>query len=426
MASPGLAFSPSRPFSPIPGKTTLRPVDTQLLLREADRCVKCGLCLPHCPTYGLTRNEGDSPRGRISLVQARCSGELDDAALERHLERCLCCRACEAACPSGVRYGRIIDGARAIRPASSGIGQRTLLAGLRHPGLAALGHRLVHLYQRLGLHRLFRKQGSSRFRRLNQLLPRLPAPARWRTLYPVDRPRRRVGLFTGCIGRVTDRSGLEAAILVLNRLGIEVLVPPDQVCCGALHQHHGDPQGAARLAAINREAFAAEKLDSIVYLASGCGAQLAAYPQLEVQLAAPVEEICHYLSRRGLIEELAFTPLRRRLALHTPCSLRYPLKGGEAVKRLLQRIPDSKLFTLPEEGCCGAAGSYLLTQPQLADSLRETVLNGLPQEEGEILLTSNTGCAMHLAAGLRQAGRNVEVLHPIELIARQLERPAHP
>jgi len=397
-------------------------VNTEQLLSEADRCVKCGLCLPHCPTYRLTRDEGDSPRGRIALIQAQFSGRLEGPRLTRHLERCLGCRACEAACPSGVRYGMLIDSARSLKPGASRIGRLALLKAVSNLHLVKWNHWLVRLYQRSGLRRLMRLTGGRGVRRLDDLLPVLPAPAVWKSIYPArGHSRGRVGLFIGCISRVTDRNALDAAIRVFNMMGIDVVIPATQVCCGALHRHNGDPRTAANLAETNRQAFGGQPLDAIVYLASGCGIQLADYQHLGGALTAPVQEICHYLRSLGLTDGVVFSPSGQRVSLHTPCSLRYPLKGGDAARELLQLIPEIKLQILPDSGCCGAAGSYLLTQPEMADSLRQSTLGEVAAEKADILLTSNTGCAMHLAAGLRQAGAATEVLHPIELIARQLE-----
>lgn len=397
-------------------------MNTEQILSEADRCVKCGLCLPHCPTYRLTRDEGDSPRGRIALIQAQFSGRLEGPRLTRHLERCLGCRACEAACPSGVRYGSLIDSARSLKPGTRRIGRLALLKAVSSPHLIDWGQRLVHLYQRSGLRRLVRLTGGRGIRRLDDMLPALPAPAAWKSIYPArGRRRGRVGLFTGCISRITDRNALDAAIRVLNMIGIDVVVPKTQVCCGALHQHNSDPLTATRLAESNRLAFGGQPLDAIVYLASGCGIQLVDYQHLGGALAAPVQEICHYLGSQGLADRVVFSPSGQRVSLHIPCSLRYPLKGGDAARELLQLIPDIELRTLPDNGCCGAAGSYLLTQPEMADSLRQITLSEVATGKTEILLTSNTGCAMHLAAGLRQTEAITEVLHPIELIARQID-----
>jgi len=379
------------------------------LIDEADRCVKCGLCLPHCPTYRATRDEGDSPRGRIALIQALASGELSGHRLQRHLDRCLDCRLCESACPSGVRYGDLIDGARREQP-PGGIRRRLLWWGISTlpywPATAAT----LHLYQRSGLQRLVSRLGGARMRRLNQLLQPLPVPVRWQQIYPaVGKPRGRIGLFTGCVGRITEQQALQATIRLLNRLGIEVRIPPDQGCCGALHQHNGYPQQARRLGDNNRKAFSHRQLDAILYLASGCSDQLTATPGLDV----PVMAVSDYLQRLDWPFQLQ--PLTERVLLHIPCSMR-TTDAIDNVTGLLRRIPDIDLATLPADSCCGAAGSYLLTQPVMADRLRNQLLQPLQQIDGPaILVTSNTGCAMHLAAGSQ-----LQLMHPVQLIERQL------
>ena len=389
------------------------------LLAEADRCVKCGLCLPHCPTYRLTRDEGDSPRGRIALIQALLGGALDSPALQRHLDRCIGCRSCESACPSGVRYGLLIDSARSRGPRS---GRDRLINGLvarlpYHPGSG----RLLRFYQHSGLQRLARLGGGSRFRRLDDLLPELAAAEPWREVYPAQGARTgRVGLFTGCIGRIADRQALDAAIHLLTRLGLEVQVPADQACCGALQQHNGDPGAAAALAARNRAAFGGRGLDAVIYLASGCGTQLHDYPQLGGALAPPLFDVSRFLCDRPWPPGLEPAAFEGRVLLHTPCSQRHAIGQPDAALALLQRIPGIDLRTFAEPSCCGAGGAYLLSQPEMADRLRQQTLDAIAATAPDILATSNTGCAMHLAAGLRQAGSPVQVLHPVELLARQL------
>lgn len=393
-------------------------VSDQQLLAEADRCVKCGLCLPHCPTYRLTRNEGDSPRGRIALIQALAGGLVSSPALQRHLDRCIGCRSCETACPSGVAYGQLIDAIRSRRKPSLNQLQQRLISGLPYLSGSA---GLLRLYQYSGLQQLARRVGGPRFRRLDDLMPRLTPAGAWRKLYPARGKRNgRVGLFTGCVGRIIDRRALTAAIELLNRCGIEVLVPPAQACCGALQQHNGNPRAARQLAARNRAAFEGQGLDAIIYLASGCGTQLRDYPQMGQPLQPPRYDICRYLSELAWPDHLQPAALPRRVLLHTPCSQRHAIREPDAAVHLLQRIPGIALQTLDNPGCCGAGGGYLLSQPEMADTLRQETLAETTRIRPDFLATSNTGCAMHLAAGLRQAGSKVQVLHPVELLARQL------
>jgi glycolate oxidase iron-sulfur subunit len=392
----------------------------QQLLQEADRCVKCGLCLPHCPTYRLNLDEGDSPRGRISLIQAWVGSGVASRALHQHLDRCLGCLACESACPSGVRYGELIDGARALDHRSESLWRGILLkmaSGL--PYRESTG-KLLQLLQRSGLTRLAR-WGPGELRRLSNLLPALGSAAPLKPRYPATGSRRAsVGLFTGCVARITERSAMDAAIRVLNLLGIDVVVPPGQRCCGAMHLHSGDTRTAEHLADINRQAFGTEPLDAVLYLASGCGAQLEDYGRFGGTLNAPCLEISRYLDTIDWPDTLEISPLDRRVLVHGPCSLRHTLKGEKSPGKLLARIPSIELTLMPDVGCCGAAGSYLVSQPAMADAVRRRTLDAVWDKNPEILVTSNTGCALHIAAGLREDGLLVEVMHPIELIDRQI------
>ena len=392
------------------------------ILTEADRCVKCGLCLPHCPTYRLTRDEGDSPRGRVSLMQALVSGSLESPGLYRHLDRCLGCLACESACPSGVKYGTLIDAVRALQPDRISWFRRYRLHLISRLPYLKGSRSLLRLYQQSGLRRSMRKLGGSGFRRLDDLLPALAKNSRLVPLYrPNNTARGRVALFTGCIGQITDRPALLAAVRLLTRIGFEVCVPAKQTCCGALHQHNGEPAVARRLAAANRRAFNALELDAIVHVASGCGVQLLEYERLGEKLNAPVKDICTFLTATGLVEELRFSALERRVLLHHPCSSRRIPGAADGAARLLDRIPGIELQALPDTSCCGAAGSYLLLQPEMADRLRQGVVDQVGQHACDILATSNTGCALHLAAGLRAPNHGVEVMHPVQLLARQLQ-----
>lgn len=393
------------------------------ILVEADRCVKCGYCLPHCPTYVLTRDEGESPRGRIALLQALASGTLDTPRLHAHLDHCLACRGCERVCPSGVRYGALITAGRALQHKRRGGVRRWVserLAGLvagapSHPRF----FKLLELYRDSPLHGLVRRFAPERLALLDGLIPDGPLGFLAGGIHrPLGEPVARVGLFTGCVGQLADRKVLEAAIRVLVRLGVEVRVPVAQVCCGALHHHAGMAVESQSLAARNRDAFGGIPLDAILGVSSGCGAHLAEHAALPV----PYVEISRYLDQLRWPDGLELRPLERRVLLHTPCSMRLLPGGGSAAGRLLGRIPCLKVEPLADDGlCCGGAGGYLLTQPQLAERLRAPHLAAIAASGADLLLTSNSGCNLHLAAGIRAAGLQVEVLHPVELLARQME-----
>ncbi len=240
----------------------------------------------------------------------------------------------------------------------------------------------------------------------------------WKKTYPTKtKPQGRVGLFTGCVGRISDRSGLNAAIKVLNHLGYEVVIPTNQGCCGALQRHAGDNKTAQQMSMQNQDAFSQDALDAIIYIASGCGAQLT-----QQVFSVPTWEISHFLNSIEWPEGIDLQPLPYRVALHSPCTLEHQLKLGDQPARLLSRIPQIQLTPLTEIDCCGAAGSYLIEQPTLADALRDRAIECIQSVEPEFLATSNSGCALHLASGLREKSKKRRVVHPVELIEMSLIR----
>lgn len=349
------------------------------LAADADRCVKCGLCLPHCPTYRLSADESESPRGRIALIEAWASGALPDSdALQSHIDRCLLCRACERMCPAQVPYARIVDDFRAATRASR--------------------HQLISRGARFALRSLAS---------LSRPKARYPA-------HGVERAE--VMLFVGCTAGGLDPATLRDAIAVLNRLGVTVRIPEQQGCCGALDQHSGNAARARELIGENLAAFA-NSASAVLYLASGCGSFLKEYAQHAEKgggFAARATEFCDFVASLTEGEETLWQPVPRRVVLHIPCSLR----GGEAAtERLLRRIPGISLTRLDWPDCCGAAGSYMLEHPRLARRLRAPLLERIRAERPDVVLTSNIGCALHLSAGLR----GIQVLHPASLLALSLE-----
>jgi glycolate oxidase iron-sulfur subunit len=398
-------------------------VTPEQILAEADRCVKCGYCLPHCPTYALKADEGESPRGRIALIQALISGAIDSARLHAHLDACLACRACEAACPSGVNYGQIITSIREIQRKNSTPGAiiRAILHTLSHAPYANSTSGLANLYQRSGLGAITGKLGGKSIERLNNLLPDNIKTGHWQEIYPATGETiGRVGLFTGCISRITDRAALDAGIHILNRLGYEVVVPPNQGCCGAMHMHSGDRETADHMAQRNRDAFSGLELDTVVGVASGCTSHLKEHAHAE-DMSELVTDISTFICSIPGRNDLRLEPLDRRVAIHTPCSMKNILRQASAPFQLLGLIPEIELVELPDDGlCCGAAGLYLVAHPQEADALRDFKIEALSYSRADILVTSNTGCALHLAAGVRAANMDAAVLHPVELLAWQM------
>ncbi|MEA3639609.1 MAG: (Fe-S)-binding protein [Lamprobacter sp.] len=393
--------------------------EIEQLLRLADQCVKCGYCLPHCPTFKLAQDEGESPRGRIALIQGLLTGAISDGPrVQRHLDQCLECRACEPACPSLVRYGALMDGARAVRAQHRSAGQ----PGLRRLRLALLtrpaGLRLVAgvgiLYRWLRLPPRLIDRLSKRWPAI-QVLDPLAKSLRW--------PRRRlpssageVALFRGCVAQLTDQPLEAAALRLLTRLGYPPRVPNEQVCCGAMHRHNGYPAEADQQLALNAQVFAKRP---VIGLASACVAELREHGQAAGHLNAI--EICRFLLDQPWPVEARLNPLPVKVAVHEPCSHRNQLGDQAAVYQLLQRIPELSLTPLPgNETCCGAAGTYLTEHPEIALALAAPKIDALERMRPDYLVTTNTGCALHLAARIRHAGLATQVLHPIQLIERQL------
>jgi glycolate oxidase iron-sulfur subunit len=417
------------------------------LLKLADQCVKCGYCLPACPTFRLQHSEAESPRGRIALIQGWLSQELaPTATLFQHLDQCLECRACEAACPSLVRFGTLMDGARIIRQGRRLWWQRgprqLWLGALSRPGWLAVFAWLGAALRHLGLWRWLepRWPGLALMQRLGQTLraPRQPqrlarhpqAPANQQQADAIadnraatasqqaaELPERAppqppVALFLGCIARGTQGATIDAARRLLDQLGIAYQEPAQQGCCGALQRHHGFAAEADRQRARNAEAFRGLTL---VGFASACVLELQGDSGIDAQ------EICAFLADSRALAQASPRPLPARVLVHEPCSQRLLPGGASAIYRLLGQIPDLVVEPLPgNDSCCGAAGTYLLEHPRTALALLAPKLEAVRTRHPDYVVTTNSGCALHLAGGLAAAGLDIPVLHPIELLERQL------
>lgn len=410
----------------------------------------CGLCSQHCPTYALTLSESESPRGRIALINAANLGqfELDQKASE-HLKHCIGCRACENFCPSGVRFGEIMDQGLALLEPKTNLHptaqrlQNMLLSLVSQPRRLAIAGNWLARYQRWGLQRLLRASGLLRLiglKNAEQLLPSLGHSQKPFRDYSPARGEHRgdVALFTGCISSIVERETLETTQELLNHLGYGVHIPSTQTCCGALHRHSGQPETANALASSNLSAFAALDVTAIVHTASGCTAQLAEYGrhmkgtprQSDAEVFShKVKDITTFLveliARGDWPPQLRLKSLSQSVLVHTPCSLRNVLREEDSQRQLLNNIPDIDLKPLPDNlGCCGAGGGYMLTQPEFSRQLRDKTLAAIDacntDQRPGIMVTSNVGCALNLAAGLREQGREMEILHPVTLLARQL------
>lgn len=386
--------------------------DAPDLAALADRCVKCGLCLPHCPSYGRLKHEADSPRGRIALVQGLISGRLSpDASVARHLDACLGCRACEPVCPAEVPYLTLLDE-----------GRRRLLP--RRPWRARLGLALLtrSAFWRLigGLARLWaalrpRRWAAPLYRlgragRALSLLPDAPAPGRPAALAPLTQGvRGEVDLLIGCAGSAFERPVAEATGRALAALGFAVRSVPG--CCGALASH----AGAVSRGQAQAEALSARRRphNPLVGLASGCVAQLQEGPG-----PAAVEALRFIRQHWPAGQRLQ--PLAARVAVHRPCTQRHGLRSDGDLDWLLGLIPGLTPVALNATGCCGAAGHHLLAHPGVADAHLAPLLAAVQRAQPDLVVSANLGCRLHLAGGLRRAGTTgIAVIHPLELLVRQ-------
>ncbi|MGP0062164.1 MAG: (Fe-S)-binding protein [Isosphaeraceae bacterium] len=408
--------------------------------RRYQECVHCGLCTASCPTYLETCDENDSPRGRIYLMRAVADGRLEmGPGVRKHLELCLDCRACETACPSGVQYGRMIEPFKIALQKSAPPGEKTSLLQrliLHHlfpyPDRVKLALAPARLLQRIGAIDWAERVGLTRLlppslRRMQAMLPtlrsgsgRLP-----QVLPPIGPKRARVGLFLGCVADAMFPETNAATARVLQQNGCEVVIPPAQACCGAIHYHSGVEEPALKLARQNMAAFKLDELDAIIVNAAGCGAMLKDYahilPQDEHDAAkrftAKVKDISEFLMALGPIPPR--NPLPMRVTYHDACHLCHAQQIRSQPRALLAMIPGLQLVPLEEsEICCGAAGTYNLTQPEMSERLGRRKMDHIEATGAEMVVTGNVGCILQIARKIKERGRAMEIAHPIDLLDR--------
>ena len=361
-----------------------------------DDCVHCGFCLPSCPTYALWEEEMDSPRGRIVLMKELDGGRVSPE-LVTHLDRCLGCMACVTACPSGVRYDRLIVQARERLPRRRR--ERLLLAALTRPRVLALARPLLPLARRLP--------------RVGSLTPRTVRAAVPAVTLARGERRGRVGLLLGCVQRAWFNQVNAAAAEVLSLEGWEVVAPASVRCCGSLHLHQGFSEQAAALADSVRSAFAG--CDHIVTTSAGCGSGL---KEQGVAGAADVLELLAAHEPRA-----PRGPIERRVAYHDACHLLHAQGIATQPRDLLRGIPGLTLLEPAGQGtCCGSAGIYNLTQPGAAAALGRERARALADTGAEAIAAANPGCALQIAAH----ARGLPVLHPVELLAESFRRATPP
>jgi len=411
-------------------------------------CVHCGLCTAACPTYLETGNENDSPRGRIYLMRAVTDGRLAlTDTVSRHLDLCLDCRSCETACPSGVQYGRLIEpfrvDMRRIAQAKSGNAgpgwfEKWILYGLfPYPRRLRWALAPARLMQWLRLDRLAESLGllnllPEKLRRMQRLLPRLRSRGVELPdfLPAIGEKRARVALFTGCVADAMFPHVNRATARVLQLNGCDVVIPPAQVCCGAIHYHSGAGEEALALARQNATTFDPASVDAIIINVAGCGSMLKDYAHVAEELrpqdhtvneqlasfAAKVQDVAEFLMKLGPRPPKHAYPLKA--TYHDACHLAHAQRIREQPRGLLQLVQGLELVPLAESDiCCGAAGSYNLMEPEMADRLGERKRRNIEATGADAVICGNAGCTLQIAAELRRQGRDIPVLHPVEVLA---------
>jgi glycolate oxidase iron-sulfur subunit len=408
-------------------------------------CVHCGLCLPACPTYTQNGHEADSPRGRIQLMLGLATGKIEATeSVRHHLDLCLDCRACETACPSGVVYHELIEETRTQLAEGRKLrGQERLMQWLFynvfvHPQRLKLALWPARILQKLGIYLVLRKAGLFRVLpdRLRKMEQMLPATGRiWPKKLPertpaVGKQKVTVGFFAGCIGSVMFDEVNRQAVELLSASGANVIAPATQCCCGAIHQHNGAHAPAMEFARRNIDAFipaGGAPVDLIATNIAGCGAMLREYDfvlrddplyaERAKLFASRVRDISEVLMELGL--PAMNHPIHEIATYHDACHLAHAQKVTAAPRALLAAIPGLKLFPLPEcDMCCGAAGTYNLTQPEMSGQLAERKLKNIESTGAAICVTGNVGCAMQIQSQADVRGDKLRVYHPVELLHR--------
>ncbi|HMP83140.1 MAG TPA: (Fe-S)-binding protein [Verrucomicrobiota bacterium] len=409
------------------------------------QCMHCGLCLPTCPTYDATKLERNSPRGRIALMRAIADDKLDvTKAFGDEMYFCLGCLACMTACPAGVNYAELFEHARAEVEVSRVLNdpKRNFIRSLTVKWLfmdqarLQLVGKFIRLYQQLGLQTLLRGSGVTKFlpkrlREFEAMTPDIQPAFSAELIAPVTpalgRRQYRVALLTGCAQDLIFSDVNRDTVEVLAQNGCEVVTPPDQHCCGSLHAHNGEWELAQRLARRNLKQFPPEQFDAIITNAGGCGSHLKHYAKLladdpvwskQARLwDTKVKDIHEWLVQIKF--RIPNSEIRNALVTyHESCHLSHGQKIVNQPRQLLKAITGFNLVELPEANwCCGSAGIYNLTQPEMAEQLLERKLRHIESTGATIVATANPGCLLQLINGARKRGLNLRVVHPVSLLA---------
>jgi len=422
-------------------RSELRPVvslddETFELLMD---CVHCGFCLPTCPTFALTGDETDSPRGRLYYMRLLAEGRIDpNESVLTHLDRCLECRACETACPSGVRYGFLSELVRTqLAKQGKGPTRYSKLKDLLVRHILPYPNRLEMFFLPLRIAQAFKVtewlNNIPALSRAINMVPPLPSQ-RWRrlpkTFAAKNERKMRVGLLTGCVNSVVLSRTNWAAAEVLAAAGCEVVVPPEQGCCGSVLAHIGYLEDAKKLAKQLVLTFSRyEPLDAIVVTAAGCGSFMKDYGHLFAddphvadlagKFAAKVKDFCELLDEIKLPTSLK--PLRGRVTYHDPCHLAHGQNIREQPRNLIRQVPGIEFVELPEaDWCCGGGGAYSLLQPEMSDAVLDRKMENIKATQANIVVTANIVCMMQLWYGIRKHRLDIRLMHIADFLRAAL------
>jgi glycolate oxidase iron-sulfur subunit len=405
-------------------------------------CVHCGFCLPTCPTYLLWREEMDSPRGRIYLMKMGLEGDVErmDQTYVQHFDQCLGCMACVSACPSGVKYDRLIEQTRAQverhypRPLADRLFRWLIFSLFPHPARLRAMLLPMWLYQRSGLRWLLRRSGLLRLlpeqlQAMEALLPQVSLKSAFSSLpvrvKPQGTPRLKVGLILGCVQRVFFDDVNLATARVLAAEGCEVIIPRAQGCCGALGMHAGREKEALKMARKMIRVFEREQVEVIAVNAAGCGSNLKDYGELLAddplyaerarRFSAKCKDVTVVLA--GLEPRAPRHPVPLRVAYHDSCHLQHAMGIRTEPRKLLAGIPNLEIQEIAEAAiCCGSAGIYNLVQPATATELGERKARNIVATKAELVVSGNPGCQLQLRASLDKLGHAIPTMHTIQLL----------
>ncbi|SMO92357.1 glycolate oxidase iron-sulfur subunit [Melghirimyces algeriensis] len=405
---------------------------------ELMNCMRCGFCLPSCPTYVETGdNEAASPRGRIALMKGVVDGLIEpDEEVEKQLNLCLGCRACEPVCPSGVQYGHLLEEARDIleqhkqRPLHERALRRVVFHWLfpNHKRIRQTVS-LLYLYQKTGLKTWVQKMKINQWLpkhldEMQSILPNVPSPAEMKhrpAFLGAKQPvRKRVAFFSGCLMDTLFMSTNDATLTLLQLAGCEVVIPKTQGCCGALHGHSGEKEKAKELAKRNIAAFESLDVDAIVTNAGGCGAFLTEYQNLfqdepkwrkrAEQFTGKIKDFSEILVECGFHKAVPLSMPEQMVTYQESCHLRNVMRISQAPRLLLESIDHVNVQELPEnQYCCGSAGIYNIVQPELSMKILDRKMKQVQSLQPSLMVTANPGCLLQMRLGVKQAGLECDI-----------------